>query len=99
MVTRSDPHTIQAGNFEPRTMLAAVLRLWGQPSGAPREVADQSYARMRAPMAPPPARNGASDVVGLSSIASAALGPIAPIPAIIPLRKAQGRTHHFTGAL
>jgi hypothetical protein len=39
-----------------RRSRTTVFRDEGQLSGAPREVASQSWARMRAPISPPPAR-------------------------------------------
>jgi hypothetical protein len=44
-------------------MRTAVRKLCGQVSGAPSGLADQSYARVNAPMSPPPARKSAE--VGL----------------------------------
>src|SRR5215472_996760 len=37
-------------------MLTAVLRLCGQPATGPTGVVDQSKARVRSPISPPPAR-------------------------------------------
>jgi hypothetical protein len=44
-------------------MRTAVRKLCGQVSGAPSGLADQSYARVNAPISPPPARKSAE--VGL----------------------------------
>src|SRR5262245_59735397 len=45
------------GKREPRQMLIAERKLWGHPSGGPTRVFDQSKARIRSPISPPPARN------------------------------------------
>ena len=46
-------------------MPSAVLRLWGQVSGGPSGVPDQSLARISAPSSPPPCRKAApASVVG-----------------------------------
>src|SRR5665213_971812 len=47
-------------------MRSAVRRLCGQVSGGPSGVADQSWARVKAPISPPPARKSAE--IGLSTL-------------------------------
>ena len=42
--------------FDGSSMLSALRRLCGQPSTGPSGVFDQSSARMRSPISPPPAR-------------------------------------------
>jgi hypothetical protein len=46
-------------------MRNVVRKLCGQVSGLPNELADQSYARVNAPISPPPARKSAEEEVGL----------------------------------
>src|SRR5688500_1835900 len=58
--------------LEGSRMLTALRRLWGQRSGRPRGVLDQSKARISAPSSPPPSRKV---VVGAARAVSAgALG-------------------------
>src|SRR5690349_11862584 len=45
-------------------MRTQVFRLCGQVAAGPREVCDQSMARMRAPSSPPPARKPAETLSG-----------------------------------
>ena len=44
-------------------MRTAVFRLCGQRSTGPSDVRDQSIARIRAPISPPPARKVAAAVI------------------------------------
>ena len=46
-------------------MLTAVLTLGDQVSGGPSGVADQSLARMRAPISPPPASHAGASAIGI----------------------------------
>ena len=50
------PHQTNMGKREMRQMLTAISRLCGQLSTGPSDVLDQSNARMRSPISPPPAR-------------------------------------------
>src|SRR5665647_394179 len=56
---RSGPHQIHIGWLVLSRMRNAVRRLCGQDSGFPSGVADQSWARVNAPISPPPARKSA----------------------------------------
>ncbi len=49
--------------FEGRSMLSVLRRLCGHVSTAPSVVSDQSMSRIRAPISPPPARNGKRELV------------------------------------
>src|SRR5579862_3314921 len=51
------------GKRESRQMLTDVRRLWGQFSTGPSGVRDQSFARIRAPVSPPPTRKPESGIV------------------------------------
>jgi hypothetical protein len=53
-VAFSGPQYTQIGKREPRQMLIAERRLWGHDSTGPTGDFDQSKARMRAPISPPP---------------------------------------------
>src|SRR5580700_2880990 len=55
MIRSSGPSQSRIRERELRHMLTAILTLCGQVSGEPSGVADQSLARMRAPISPPPA--------------------------------------------
>src|SRR6202158_1817331 len=57
------PHQMNIGWLVLSRMRSAVRRLCGQVSGFPSGLADQSYARISAPISPPPARKSAE--VGL----------------------------------
>ena len=54
------PHQTTIGWRDPRQMLTAVFRLCGHPAAGPKGVLDQSNARVRSPISPPPARNDRS---------------------------------------
>jgi hypothetical protein len=43
------------GKREPMQTLTALRKLWGQVSAGPSAVRDQSSARIRSPISPPPA--------------------------------------------
>jgi hypothetical protein len=45
------------GNLDRKRLLTVVRRLWGQCSGTPRGVEDQSKFLVKAPISPPPCRN------------------------------------------
>ena len=47
----------QMGRSEARQMLTVVRRLCGHPATGPSEVFDQSIARIKLPISPPPDRN------------------------------------------
>src|SRR6516225_10002091 len=53
---RSGPHQTTIGKRDARQVATAALRVSGQPNGGPNGERDQSCARMRAPMLPPPSR-------------------------------------------
>jgi hypothetical protein len=55
-MTNSGPHHSVMGKRELRQMLTAILRTSGQVSGGPSDVSPHDFARMRAPISPPPAR-------------------------------------------
>jgi hypothetical protein len=55
-MTNSGPHHSDMGKREFRQMLTAIFRASGQVSGAPSSVSDHDFARMSAPISPPPAR-------------------------------------------
>jgi hypothetical protein len=54
----SAPHATHIGCPEFSTIPTVVLSDGGQSEGSPSGVADQSCARMRAPISAPPARKG-----------------------------------------
>src|SRR5580698_10994469 len=56
---RSSPHQMNIGCLVFNRIRNAVRKLCGQVSGFPSELADQSYARVSAPISPPPARKSA----------------------------------------
>src|SRR5580692_7205776 len=56
-MTNSAPHHSDMGKRELRQMLTTILRASGQVSGGPSGVSPQDFARMSAPISPPPARN------------------------------------------
>src|ERR1700709_2726878 len=53
------PHQMNIGWLVLSRIRSAVRRLCGQLSGAPSGLADQSWARVNAPISPPPARKSA----------------------------------------
>src|ERR1700712_5609791 len=53
------PHQMNIGWLVLSGIRSAVRRLCGQLSGAPSGLADQSWARVNAPISPPPARKSA----------------------------------------
>src|SRR6266849_1218153 len=53
------PHQMNIGWLVFSRMRNAVRKLCGQVSGVPSGLADQSYARVNAPISPPPARKSA----------------------------------------
>src|SRR5882757_3172790 len=53
------PHQMNIGWLVFSRMRNAVRKLCGQCSGVPSGLADQSYARVNAPISPPPARKSA----------------------------------------
>src|ERR1700730_8008902 len=55
-MTNSGPHHSDMGKRELRQMLTAIFRASGQVSGGPSSVSDHDFARMSAPISPPPAR-------------------------------------------
>src|SRR5260370_22084771 len=55
-MTNSGPHHSDMGKREFRQMLTAIFRASGQVSGAPSSGSDHDFARMSAPISPPPAR-------------------------------------------
>src|SRR5262245_17791743 len=55
-------------------MLAAVLRLCGQPAGGPTGEPDQSMVRVRSPISPPPARKERSEPCAIAAPGGAAMG-------------------------
>src|ERR1700692_1712730 len=55
----SVPHQMNIGWLVLSRMRTAVRKLCGQDSGLPSGVADQSWARVNAPISPPPARKSA----------------------------------------
>jgi hypothetical protein len=56
-------------------MLTAVLTLCGQVSGGPSGVVDQSLARMRVPISPPPASHAQAARSATASIEAALADP------------------------
>src|SRR6266849_5909003 len=59
-MTNSEPHQSEMGKREFRQMLTAILRASAHVSGGPSSVSDQDFARMSAPISPPPARKWGS---------------------------------------
>src|SRR5712664_2118125 len=55
----SGPHQMNIGWLVFSRMRTAVRKLCGHASGGPSGLADQSYARVNAPISPPPARKSA----------------------------------------
>src|SRR5580704_1233679 len=53
------PHQMNIGWLVLSRIRTAVRRLCGQVSGGPSGLADQGYARVSAPISPPPARKSA----------------------------------------
>src|SRR5580700_6856305 len=71
-MTNSGPHHSEIGKRELRQMLTTILRASGQVSGGPSSVSPQDFARMRAPISPPPARNSGGAMMPHPSLALAA---------------------------
>src|SRR5687768_835992 len=68
----SGPQKSTIWALEGSRMLTALRRLWGQRSGGPRGVVDQSKARISAPSSPPPSRKEVPP--GARLLAGGALG-------------------------
>jgi hypothetical protein len=76
-------------------MLTAVFRLVGHVSGGPRGVADQSCSRIRAPIAPPPARNAIEKEALLSIALSHGRSVARPL---LLVQGPQGSAYDLAGA-
>src|SRR3954465_15314577 len=79
----SGPSQSRMGKRELRQRLTAVLIFCGHASARPSGVADQSFARIRAPSSPPPIRKAApfatDDVRGVVVIATTCAGDESPV--------------------
>src|SRR5215218_7424559 len=80
----------------------AVRSGCGQVSGGPRGVANQSYARMSAPISPPPSRKaelaGGSLRPCMRSSGCEGVLP-APVPRVLTLKEPQAGPHHLACVL
>src|SRR5713226_8308763 len=70
-MTNSGPHQSDMGKREFRQILTASFRASGQVSGAPSSVSDQDFARISAPISPPPARKWGKAIMPLLPASSA----------------------------
>src|SRR3712207_1147833 len=91
------------GWFECSITPTRVLSSTGQLSGVPRDVAAQSWARIKAPISPPPERKpgaeGTTPLDRLSSMERIRRGLQLALHAPFPLvEEPQGGTHDLTGA-
>ena len=65
----------QMGKSEARQMLTVVRKLCGHPVTGPSAVFDQSIARIKLPISPPPARNERGSESGAKFLPGKFIGP------------------------
>src|SRR6478752_992824 len=87
------PHHTNIGCCEVRMMRTQVRRLLGQVCGGPSGDRDQSMARMRCPISPPPERNAKTSVAGSKGGFSSSKVTIDPLA-----RRALGGVRHFAAS-